>query len=163
MRVPFVVNGPSIPAGRRIDRRIYLQSVMPTSLELAGAERPEHVEFESLLPLLTDETSHSIPVTASPPIYGAYTDTQRMLVQGRHKLILYPKIRRSLLFDLLNDPEEMHDLSETAEAPEIKQSLFAEFLKQQRRIGDSLDVSSAFPQLLKDQALPSATLPLPDE
>lgn len=163
MRVPFVVNGPSIPAGRRIERRIYLQSVMPTSLQLAGAERPEHVEFESLLPLLKDETSHSIPVTASPPIYGAYTDTQRMLVQGRHKLILYPKIRRSLLFDLLNDPEEMHDLSETAEAPEIKQSLFAEFLKQQRRIGDSLDVSSAFPELLRDQALPSATLPLPDE
>lgn len=158
MRVPFVVAGPGVEHDRRIDRRIYLQSVMPTSLQLAGQEVPEHVEFESLLPLLKQDSNGS-----SPPIYGAYTDTQRMLVLGRHKLILYPKIQTSLLFDLQTDPEEMHDLSGTPGALQIKQKLFQEFLKQQQRVGDSLDVVSAFPKLQTDQELPSQTLPRPTD
>src|SRR5690606_15437259 len=52
MRVPFVVVGPGVTAGQRIDAPIYVQDIMPTTLEWAGAKVPEGVDFRSLVPLL---------------------------------------------------------------------------------------------------------------
>ncbi|HAV61561.1 MAG TPA: choline-sulfatase, partial [Verrucomicrobiales bacterium] len=45
LRPPLIVAGPGIPRGRRIEARVYLQDIMPTTLELAGAPVPDHVEF----------------------------------------------------------------------------------------------------------------------
>ena len=36
VRVPFMVVGPGVKAGQKIDEPIYLQDVMPTTLELCG-------------------------------------------------------------------------------------------------------------------------------
>ncbi|MCA9085267.1 MAG: sulfatase-like hydrolase/transferase, partial [Planctomycetaceae bacterium] len=111
MRVPFVVVGPDVAAGQQNNQRIYLQSVMPTSLELATRKVPEDVEFQSLLPLLKDDPGSTDEKTGQGTVYGAYTQTQRMIVHDKHKLVLYPKIHVSLLFDLAADPEEIVDLS----------------------------------------------------
>ncbi|WP_229360993.1 sulfatase-like hydrolase/transferase [Fuerstiella marisgermanici] len=142
MRVPFAVTGPGVDAGRKVGQRIYLQSVMATSLALATGNVPEDVEFESLLPLLKDGKPE---VTGD--IYGAYTDTQRMITVGHEKLILYPKTGVSLLFDLKADPDEMTDLSSKNGSLARKRALFQEFLKHQKVVGDKLDVSEAFSEL----------------
>jgi hypothetical protein len=60
---------------------------MPTSLNLVGAPVPKEVEFKSLLPLLEGTTEQHYRA-----IYGAYTDRQRMVIAGDHKLMWYPKI-----------------------------------------------------------------------
>ena len=73
VRVPFIAVGPGIASNREIDAPIYLQDVMPTSLELAGVSRPDHVQFHSLLPLLKGETDKS----AYDALYGAYLQLQR--------------------------------------------------------------------------------------
>ncbi|MCA9050158.1 MAG: sulfatase-like hydrolase/transferase [Planctomycetaceae bacterium] len=143
MRVPFAVTGPEVMPGRRIHQPVYLQSVMATSLELAGADSSE-VEFTSLLPLLKSRSENT---DAFGNVYGAYTETQRMVVVGNEKLILYPKINVSRLFDLKSDPEEIRDLSGRTGALSTKRRLFREFLKLQQQLGDSLDVKSAFPEL----------------
>lgn len=144
MRVPFVVVGPGVDGGGKIGQRIYLQDAMPTTLELAGAEIPEHVEFQSLLPLLKDG-GEEIRGT----VYGAYMEFQRMVVVGNEKLMLYPQTGVSLLYDLVNDPEELRDLSSKDGSHARKRALFQEFLKQQKVVGDTLDVASAFPELAK--------------
>ena len=41
VRVPMVVNGKGIEAGKKIDTSVYLQDIMPTTLELAGASIPD--------------------------------------------------------------------------------------------------------------------------
>ena len=41
-----------VPKGRTVTAPIYLQDVIPTALEWAGAPVPDHVEFESLIPHL---------------------------------------------------------------------------------------------------------------
>ncbi len=142
MRVPFTIVGPGVEAGRRIGKRIYLQDAMATTLDLAGTSIPEHVEFRSLMPALK---SNETDVTGT--IYGAYTDTQRSVTVGQQKLVLYPQISVSLLFDLKEDPDERRDLSSRDGSHARKQALFQEFLAQQKVVGDSLDVTAAFPEL----------------
>ena len=46
LRTPLLVIGPTIAKGERLDARVYLQDIMPTSLELAGIPIPEYVEFK---------------------------------------------------------------------------------------------------------------------
>jgi choline-sulfatase len=143
VRVPFIVCGPGVQQDVRRDELIYLQDVMPTSLELAGVAVPESVEFMSLLPLLNDAPDAKRRTAVS----GAYMMTQRMITVGKDKLILYPKIGVSVLYDLQADPEELQDLSDTPGAEAIKQRLFRQLLEDQQRTGDPLDLRKSFPSL----------------
>ena len=104
VRVPFLVVGPNVNAGSKIDAPIYLQDVVPTALELAGAP-VDGVDFKSLLPLLKNEKAGHYDA-----IYGAYLDRQRMVTKGDWKLISYPTIGVERLFNLKKDPNEMNDL-----------------------------------------------------
>ena len=109
--MPLIVNGKGIQADTRIDTAVYLQDIMPTTLEMAGASIPDHVQFKSLLSLLSGQHQEQYDA-----IYGAYRpDMQRMITDDGFKLILYPKVPKLLLFDLQQDPHEQHDLSDAGE------------------------------------------------
>ena len=82
---------------------------MATSLSLAGIEKPDFVDFNSFLNLANGVASE-LPLPDG--VYGAYMDTQRMIRKDGFKLILYPRNREVLLFDLTADPLEMNDLSD---------------------------------------------------
>ena len=105
VRVPFMVVGPKVKPGMKLDAPIYLQDAMATALELAGANA-KGVDFKSVLPLLNGESAKHYD-----EIYGAYTETQRMITKGDWKLISYPTIGVERLFNLKNDPKEMNDLA----------------------------------------------------
>ena len=105
VRVPLAVKGPGFPAGRRIATDVYLQDVMPTTLELAGAAVPDDVEFRSLLPVLAGTD------LGLPAVYGAYVDKQRSVRQDGWKLIVYPEAGEERLYHVAEDPEELRDLS----------------------------------------------------
>ncbi len=142
VRVPFIVCGPDVLPGTTNASRIYLQSVMATSLELAGVTRPDHVQFRSLTGFL-DQPS----VSPHGVAYGAYTDKQRMITVGNDKLVLYPQIGKRLLFNLQADPEEMQDLSDQPDQLALQRNLFAALQAEQQRTGDRLDLAASFPEL----------------
>lgn len=143
VRVPFVVTGPDVPKGEARQAPIYMQDVMPTALELAGVDKPDHVQFHSLLPMIR-RSSGSSPYSA---IYGAYLQLQRAVTFDGYKLILYPKIKKVRLYNLAKDPGEMHDLAgEDGEQPRMKQ-LFKQLLRLQTETGDTLDLKKAYPEL----------------
>ncbi len=141
VRVPFILAGPGMPEGRRLDAPIYLQDVMPTFLELAGAEVPADIDFQSVLPLIAGKG------TPRQEVFGAYRDHQRMLVRGGHKLILYPEAGVARVFDLTKDPDECNDLIATPEGQAIAKKLFRHLIDELNRRGDSLDLRSAYPNL----------------
>ena len=142
MRVPFVIAGPGIPAGRVIDTRIYLQDAMATSLDLAGADA-SGVDFKSLRPLLRGDSAE--PYDA---VYGAYmARNQRSIVAGNHKLILYPTAGVAELFDLLADPLEMNDRAARPDSLSTQKRLFSRLRKLQAEMGDRLDLTATFPGL----------------
>jgi arylsulfatase A-like enzyme len=142
VRVPLILAGPGIPKDRRIDGDVYLQDVMPTTLELAGAPVPAHVEFKSLMPIVRGQRQRNYDA-----IYGAYLQLQRMVRQDGFKLILYPTIRQALLFDLQADPGETVDLADDPKHQATKKRLFATLLALQQETEDSLDLKAAFPDL----------------
>lgn len=139
-RVPFLVVGPGVAANRRIDAPIYLQDVMPTTLELAGAKQPAHVFFHSLVPLLQGKTK----VSAYPAAYGAYLDRQRAVVLDGWKLILYPKTGVARLYHLTADPDELTDLAARPEHAAVRTKLFQQLVALQQQLGDKLDLRSTF-------------------
>ena len=143
VRVPFVVSGPGVAAGVQRDEFVYLQDVMPTVLELAGVAVPEHVQFRSLLPLLSGGAAG----VWRDCVTGSYMQSQRMITVGSDKLILYPGIGVSLLYDLAADPEELRDLSGESGALGVKRRLFERLLQEQRVMGDALDLRVKFPEL----------------
>ncbi|MCA8997630.1 MAG: sulfatase-like hydrolase/transferase [Planctomycetaceae bacterium] len=146
VRVPFMIIGPGVEAGQKIDIPIYLQDVMPTTLELAGVEKPDHVEFHSLLPLLRGEQTEG----SYDAIYGAYVDRQRMVTMDGYKLILYPKISVARLYHVAEDPHELHDLLADGKTHPMAAKLFARLLKLQTETGDTLDLTSVYPNLVGD-------------
>jgi choline-sulfatase len=105
MSPPFLVAGPGIDAGSTIDTPIYLQDIMPTVLDWAGADT-DGVDFQSLEPMLLGETKEHYDA-----IYGAYIGSQRMVIKDGWKLIVYPNIGVKRLYNLHKNHQEMLDLA----------------------------------------------------
>ncbi|GGZ13625.1 sulfatase [Echinicola pacifica] len=108
-RVPFIVQGPGIKAGQRVEGNIYLLDVLPTLCDLAGIEIPETVEGKSFKPLLTGEKQ-----TIREVQYGVYCGGtkpgMRTVRKGDWKLIKYDvmdgEVRETQLFNLAENPHE---------------------------------------------------------
>jgi choline-sulfatase len=143
LRVPFIVSGPGVAANRRNSAAIYLQDVMATTLELAGAAPPAHVYFRSFLPLLRDPAAKS----RYPAVYGAYLDLQRAVIHDGYKLILYPAAKVARLYHLAQDPLEQHDLAASATHAPVARTLFAKLRAEQASLRDALALAATFPTL----------------
>ncbi|HCN75962.1 MAG TPA: sulfatase [Verrucomicrobiales bacterium] len=109
-RVPFIVKGPGIPAGRRVEGNIYLLDILATFCDLAGIPAPETNEGLSFKPVLLGEK----PVMRDV-LYGAYSGGSkpgiRTVKKGDWKLVRYESPDRSVnetqLFNLAENPDEL--------------------------------------------------------
>ncbi len=133
VRVPLIITGPDLPEGKRFDTPVYLQDIMPSTLELAGVEIPEHVQFKSLLPLIVGKKKKNYET-----IYGGFRYLQRMVRKDNFKLIWYPKAEKYLLYNLEKDPYEMVDIATRDENKPIIEDLKVELKKLQADVGDTL-------------------------
>ncbi len=132
VRVPFIAVGPGVESNAKIEQPIYLQDVMPTTLELAGAPKPEHVEFHSVLPMLAGESG------SLDEIYGCYLNLQRSIRTDKYKFIVYPKAKAVRLYDIQKDPLEMHDLADEAAMQPTVKEMFARLQALQKTMKDEL-------------------------
>ena len=105
MHVPLVIAGPGIKHGKS-DAFVYLLDLFSTICQLAQIPVPPAVEGKSLAPILQGK-----PFDGRDVMFTAYKNVQRSLRDDRWKLIRYPQINRSQLFDLENDPHELNDLA----------------------------------------------------
>ena len=69
-------------------------------------DSPDGVEGESLAPIW-----QGVKSGVRDSLYTTYEEVMRAVRDDRWKLIRYPHINKSQLFDLANDPDEMSDLS----------------------------------------------------
>jgi arylsulfatase A-like enzyme len=151
MRVPLVFAGPGIPKGRS-EALVYLFDLYPTLCGFAGATAPAGIDGKSLKPIIEGKATG-----VRDAIFTAYRDVQRAVRNDRWKLIRYPQINRTQLFDLQADPHELHDLAaDTAQAPRVTE-LLALLADLQKHYGDTTPLTSANPKS------PVFTPPSPEE
>ena len=116
-RIPFLIRGPEVMPGAACDVPVCLEDIMPTVLSLAGYEAPESVEGEDLTLLLQGDPEgidrtflHGEHATCY-----SYEQANHYLTDGEMKYIWFPHDGSEQLFDLVDDPHELHNLAEDPE------------------------------------------------
>jgi arylsulfatase A-like enzyme len=112
-RIPLMISAPDAPGGQICDQPVCLEDIMPTVLDLAGAEIPGTVEGRSLLPFLRGENADW-----RDALHIEHSPSHQSLTDGREKYIWFVREGREQFFDLTEDPEELHNLIESEEHQE---------------------------------------------
>jgi len=138
MRVPLIVAGPGVAADKRSDAMCYLFDVMPTLGKFCGVATPTGSNGREFSSVLKDPAQPGRPFL----MFG-YKTIQKALSDGRWKLIRYPHINRTQLFDLQSDPFETKDLSaDPAQAERIK-AMLAKLAAEMKADGDNDPLTAA--------------------
>lgn len=153
IRVPMILVDPAGQPGQVRNEFVECVDVVPTLLDALGLPIPEHrIEGRSMRPLLRgepDAASRSFVVGSLDYAYreartflgrGPHECTGWMVREDRYKLIVwegYP----DQLFDLHDDPQELHDLAgDAALAPvqrRLRESLLHWMLERRRRTSET--------------------------
>jgi arylsulfatase A-like enzyme len=130
VRVPLIVTGPGVPAGRTVDAMTENTDLCPTFAELAGAPAPARADGQSLVPLLHPDSDDAaagdwrdavliehhgnvnglsdpdLPPAGSgnPPSYEALRSKDALYVE-------YADGEREL-YDLVADPFQLRNLAD---------------------------------------------------
>ena len=149
VRVPLIVRGPGVPAGRTLPHMVLNNDLAPTFADLAGADPPGFVDGRSLESLLKDdppsaedwrsaflvEAATELGSTAGPPLSGdplpeGWQSAPRddggrpgleAVRTGDLLYVEYGNGEREL-YDLKEDPHQLENLYETAD-PELLRRL----------------------------------------
>lgn len=135
VRVPLLFAGPNVPEKQQRNQLVHHNSLFATICEYAGLPVPEALEARSLLPIVRDEKS-----AGRKYVYAGYLKYQRSIRSERYKLIHYPRINKTQLFDLQADPWETHDLADDPQHADIKATLWRDLPTLQKEFGDSLKI-----------------------
>jgi arylsulfatase A-like enzyme len=133
IRMPYIVKGPGVPKGTKVDEMVYQHSSFATTCELAGIPIPKSVEFPSIADLIKG------PGTPKhDAIFSRYIDSQRAVRTKDYKFIVYPQVQREQLFDLNKDPWEITDLSADPAMKPVRDQLMQRLRGFQHELDDML-------------------------
>jgi arylsulfatase A-like enzyme len=140
MKPPLLFTGPGIPKGET-QALAYLLDIFPTVCDLAGTEIPSGLDGKSLKPVIEGKSSG-----VRNTLFLAYRDLQRAVRDSRYKLLRYPQVNVTQLFDLQTDPDELINLADKPEQAERIKSLTAELERWQKSLRDTAPLTVAQPQ-----------------
>ncbi|MGE3808045.1 MAG: sulfatase-like hydrolase/transferase, partial [Gemmataceae bacterium] len=143
MKSPLLFAGPGIPKGHS-DALVYLYDIFPTVADLVGAKVPEGLDGKSLVPVIQGKKE-----AVRDTLFLSYRNVMRAVRKGEWKLIRYPQVNISQLFNVVHDPDE---LVNQADDPAQKERV-AEMMKlleaEQKKYGDTQPLSVDKPQPAK--------------
>lgn len=140
MKAPLIFAGPGIPQGNS-NALAYLLDIFPTLCDLTRTPIPDGLDGRSLKPIVTGQTK-----AVRETLACAYRDVQRSIRDERWKLIRYPQINKSQLFDLQDDPHETHNLADDPAQAERVAQMLKKIAQWQQSVGDKLPLTSHKPQ-----------------
>jgi arylsulfatase A-like enzyme len=140
MKPPLVFAGPGVPKGQS-DALAYLLDIFPTVCDLVGAKVPDGLDGQSLASVIQGKKDK-----VRDTLFLAYRDVQRAVRDDRWKLIRYPHINQTQLFDLKNDPDELKNLAGDAAQTKQVERLMGVLADWQKRLGDKTPLTSEKPR-----------------
>lgn len=139
MKSPLIFAGPGIPRGQS-DALVYLFDIFPTAVDLAGGNVPAGLDGKSLVPVLRGKQDG-----VRDTIFLAYRNVQRAVCKGDWKLIRYPKVGVTQLFNLKTDPNELKNLGKNPEYAGKVREMMKLLEQQQKLYHDRLPLTVANP------------------
>jgi arylsulfatase A-like enzyme/tetratricopeptide (TPR) repeat protein len=137
LRVPWVIAGPGVPGGVRVEEPVSLVQVTPTILDLLGVDLPAGLDGASARALWEsggpdEREAATAPVHAECLLPRLHYDwaALRSVRRDRWKLVDAP---RPELYDLGADPHETSDVA--AQHPDVVRDLAAEIRRHGARGG----------------------------
>jgi arylsulfatase A-like enzyme len=123
--IPLIIKEPDQTRGHIIDDIVEQIDIPATILDLADIPVPSWMEGRSLLPLLrdkklADKTAISMNLERNAPA-DVITKGSVAVWEGEYKLIHYLDNKKSLLFNLKKDPDELNNLFD--EEPVVGQQM----------------------------------------
>ena len=140
MKPPLIFAGPGIPQGNS-DALCYLLDLFPTFCELSGTPVPAGLDGLSLKPIITGQVK-----SVRSSLSCAYRNVQRSIRDERWKVIRYPQINKTQLFDLQTDPDEMNNLADDPAQAERVAGLLTRLSAWQQSFGDQQPLTVEKPQ-----------------
>lgn len=141
VRVPLVMAGPGIVQNRRTNAMCYLFDLFPTLGARCGVKSPNSSDGIDLNRVLANP---DLPARTS--LMFAYRDVQRAVTDGEWKLIRYPKIDRTQLFQLTTDPAEKDNLAGREDTREVESRLFGLLQSEMEATGDGAKLTVEKPE-----------------
>ncbi len=159
-KVPLIIYDPSEEAdatrGTVCDELVECIDLLPTFVEIAGGEVPDHiVEGRSLMPILHGrpetkdkefvicEYDYSATPAADALGVSARDAVMFMVATKRWKLIHCEGGFRPILFDLENDPQELVDLGDSPQHEAVIEELYEHLFAWARRTSQRTTRSEA--------------------
>jgi arylsulfatase A-like enzyme len=149
MPAPLIITGQGVPAGKKPDALVYLFDIFPTAAELCGVKLPAGVDGKSLVPVMTGKEAK-----VRDAIFCAYRSFQRSVRTDEWKLIRYPHIHHTQLFNLKDDPDEAHDLARDPKYADKVKEMTKLLAEQQKVWGDKQRLSVAKPEPMEIELPP---------
>jgi len=99
-------------AGTKCDQPVSLMDLYPTLVDLAGFDKPSHLDGKSLLPQIKDPDLATSPVVTSYEFTWTKQPTIGHTVRSmRYRYIYYPEINLEELYDHQTDPNEWNNIA----------------------------------------------------
>jgi arylsulfatase A-like enzyme len=139
MKVPMLFSGPNISKGSS-KAFAYIHDIFPTICDIAKTQIPPALDGKSLLPIInsTKKDVRSLAMLA-------YKNSQRSVRDKQWKLIQFPQINVTELYNLKTDPHETINLADNPKHADIVKRMMELLTQQQEYYGDTVELTSKTP------------------
>ena len=137
MKAPLVIAGPGLPANETRDALVYLYDLFPTLCNLTGVEVPKGVDGKDLSKVVLGQEAG-----VRTSLFTTYRATHRAVRDKRWKLIRYPMIDHTQLFDLESDPDELFNLADQEEHQPKLREMMTLLSNWQKRSDDTVALTA---------------------
>jgi len=120
-RVPLIISVPGMTrAGARCNQPVSLMDLYPTLVDLAGFDKPAHLDGHSLLPQIKNPEVETTPVITSYKFSWSENPVIGHTVRSKqYRYIYYPEINLEELYDHKTDPNEWNNIAYKKENTDI--------------------------------------------
>ncbi len=116
--IPLVMAGPGIPSGQTVDTAVAHVDLVPTMLDIAGGDTPDHLRGHSLIPLMSGEPGNHPGFSYTESHSGGNVTGSYLIREGDWKYIHFTWFD-DLLFNVAEDPMEKINRIDDPDVSEI--------------------------------------------
>ncbi|MDX6660502.1 MAG: N-acetylglucosamine-6-sulfatase, partial [Solirubrobacteraceae bacterium] len=138
LRVPFILRGPGVPAGRTVHGQVSNVDFAPTILDVARARAGRIQDGTSLIPTVRNPRSRpntAIEIEAPAPLFegnlpqNGWDRPYRGVRTDRYTYVVYRETGEQELYDRRVDPAELRNVAADPAYARVKARLAAELVK----------------------------------